>query len=149
MPFITLAQLPSRSTFHCQRSTAPAVMGYCVSSEKGIVSSFAANGCSIGSTPQVNERRLPMSAEPAIKLHAPDFTFLNPHLTLRLDWGREGNIKATATTWQKWLPSDPTSANWHKLEQFERLIVSAKPSVNLPPDADSRTCHSECEEIDA
>lgn len=56
---------------------------------------------------------------------ASDFTFLNPHLSLSWDWfGGSAAIKATNTTWKKWLPSYPTSPHWYRLENFERLIAA-------------------------
>lgn len=40
---------------------------------------------------------------------AADYTWLNPHLNMTVDWlGEQTRIKATATEWKKWLPSDPT-----------------------------------------
>jgi DNA topoisomerase VI subunit B len=54
---------------------------------------------------------------------ADDYTWLNPHLTLILDWfGRCTAINATASNWRKWLPSEPTSPHWYGQEEFERLI---------------------------
>jgi DNA topoisomerase VI subunit B len=57
---------------------------------------------------------------------ADDFTWLNPHLTLTLDWSgkRELNIKATNPSWAKWRPSDPTSPHWYKPEHLERLVAA-------------------------
>jgi DNA topoisomerase VI subunit B len=56
---------------------------------------------------------------------ASDFTFLNPHLTLTLNWfGRVTSTAATVRTWQKWLPSNPTSAHWYTVDRFERLICA-------------------------
>jgi DNA topoisomerase VI subunit B len=56
---------------------------------------------------------------------ASDFTFLNPHLTLMVDWfGNRTIIKATNRTWAKWLPSEPTSPHWYTQEDFERLLAA-------------------------
>ena len=56
---------------------------------------------------------------------AADFTFLNPHLTLRLDWfGECRRIDATDPEWLKWRPSDPTPAHWYEVEHLARLIAS-------------------------
>jgi DNA topoisomerase VI subunit B len=53
------------------------------------------------------------------------FTFLNPHLTLTVDWcGDRRTIAATAPAWRKWKPSDPTSAHWYRVEDLERLIAA-------------------------
>ncbi len=55
---------------------------------------------------------------------AEDFTFLNPHVSVRLDWFGERllDVKSTAATWQKWKPSDPTSPHWYEQEHFSRLV---------------------------
>jgi DNA topoisomerase VI subunit B len=64
---------------------------------------------------------------------ADDYTLLNPHLTLMLDWcGQSSKIKATNASWKKWLPSDPTSPHWYTAERFDRLI-----SPYLAHDADA------------
>jgi len=56
---------------------------------------------------------------------ASDFTFLNPHLTLTVDWfGQVTKVKATAPDWKKWKPSDPTSPHWYGSEDFERLLAA-------------------------
>lgn len=56
---------------------------------------------------------------------ATDFTFLNPHLTLAMNWfGETLAIKATDPAWKKWLPSYPTSSHWYTLQSFERLIAA-------------------------
>lgn len=55
---------------------------------------------------------------------AEDYTFLNPHLTLVVDWF--GESQKTATTkpgWKKWLPCQPTSPHWYGQEHLERLIA--------------------------
>jgi Histidine kinase-, DNA gyrase B-, and HSP90-like ATPase len=56
---------------------------------------------------------------------ASDFTFLNPHLTLRLDWfGERSVVEATNPTWSKWTPASPTSPHWYRPEDLERLIAA-------------------------
>ena len=55
---------------------------------------------------------------------ASDYTWLNPHLTLSLDWfGERTSIEATDPTWSKWKPSDPTSPHWYTATHLERLIA--------------------------
>lgn len=55
---------------------------------------------------------------------ADDYTWLNPHLTLVLDWfGDKSRTEATMPDWPKWLPSDPTCAHWYGDEHFERLVA--------------------------
>ncbi len=53
-----------------------------------------------------------------------DYAWLNPHLTLALDWyGETVNVQFTNETWSKWKPSDPTSAYWYDTERLGRLIA--------------------------
>jgi DNA topoisomerase VI subunit B len=53
-----------------------------------------------------------------------DYTFVNPHLTLRMDWfGDKAEVKASDPKWSKWLPSDPTCPHWYKPEHLERLAA--------------------------
>jgi DNA topoisomerase VI subunit B len=55
---------------------------------------------------------------------ADDYTFLNPHLSLTVDWsGERSVVKATQVSWKKWLPSDPTSAHWYTTERLDRLVA--------------------------
>lgn len=55
---------------------------------------------------------------------AGDYAFLNPHLSLRVNWfGAAHEFTATEPGWKKWLPSDPTSAHWYSVESFVRLIA--------------------------
>jgi DNA topoisomerase VI subunit B len=56
---------------------------------------------------------------------ADDYTWLNPHLTLTVEWLGLKNITVAATTpaWSKWRPSDPTSAHWYQQQHLERLIA--------------------------
>ncbi len=54
---------------------------------------------------------------------ADDYPFLNPHLTLVVDWfGKRTTTKATNPGWAKWLPSEPTSPHWYGQDEFERLV---------------------------
>jgi DNA topoisomerase VI subunit B len=56
---------------------------------------------------------------------ADDYTFLNPHLTLKLDWfGERLEVFAALPTWKKWLPSNPTSPHWYDLSRLTRLIAA-------------------------
>ena len=56
---------------------------------------------------------------------ASDFAWLNPHLALAIRWDdatRSG--AASDPAWQKWRPSDPTSAHWYDRARFERYIAA-------------------------
>jgi DNA topoisomerase VI subunit B len=66
-----------------------------------------------------------------------DYTFLNPHLTLAVDWfGEKTKVSATDRRWKKWLPSYPTSSHWYDDQRFERLACA-----RLAHDADAgREC---------
>jgi hypothetical protein len=75
---------------------------------------------------------------------ADDFTRLNPHLTLSVDWDRpveaaihrlvlgdddgeprtEWSITASDPRWTKWRPQDPTSPRWYDLARLERLMAA-------------------------
>lgn len=56
---------------------------------------------------------------------AEDYAWLNPHLTLTVDWfGESTQVAATAPNWMKWRPSDPTCPHWYGSEHFERLIAA-------------------------
>lgn len=54
-----------------------------------------------------------------------DFAFLNPHLTLNIDWfGETFSTVATDPGWAKWTPSSPTSPHWYRPEDLERLVAA-------------------------
>jgi hypothetical protein len=57
---------------------------------------------------------------------AESYTWLNPHLTLRLSWNGEQviNIKASNPGWRKWLPTWPTSAHWYDKSRFRRYMAA-------------------------
>jgi DNA topoisomerase VI subunit B len=54
------------------------------------------------------------------------YTWLNPHLTLRVSWNGEMliDIKASNPAWSKWLPSWPTSAHWYDESRFGRYMAA-------------------------
>ena len=53
---------------------------------------------------------------------AEDFTFLNPHLTLRMNWfGDKTVVKTTNPDWAKWKPHMPTSPHWYPDDQGGRF----------------------------
>ena len=54
---------------------------------------------------------------------AEDYTWLNPHLDLTWVWnGRRGHVPASVSTWENWLPSQPTCSHWYDQARLERLI---------------------------
>lgn len=56
---------------------------------------------------------------------ADDYTWLNPHLTLTVNWfGATTTTAATDPSWSKWKPSDPTSPWWYDDERLARLIAA-------------------------
>jgi hypothetical protein len=72
---------------------------------------------------------------------AVDFTWINPHLTLSVDWKRptkhlKGLIAASNVGWSKWRPSDPTSPHWYGASHLERLMaayIAYEQERNLAP----------------
>jgi DNA topoisomerase VI subunit B len=54
---------------------------------------------------------------------ATDYTWLNPHTAITVDWfGEPTAIAATDAAWSKWKPSEPTSPHWYTTAHIERLI---------------------------
>jgi hypothetical protein len=63
----------------------------------------------------------------AFLLLAKGFALCNPHLSLRLEVKTDDERMhefwpASDPAWTKWMPSDPTSAHWYRLEDLEKLI---------------------------
>jgi hypothetical protein len=56
---------------------------------------------------------------------AADYTCINPHLSLTIDWSgrRLIDIKAPDPSWRKWRPNQPTSPHWYTTEQFSALVA--------------------------
>jgi len=54
------------------------------------------------------------------------YAWLNPHLSLKVSWNGEAKIDAKASnpTWDKWLPSWPTSAHWYDKSRFRRYMAA-------------------------
>jgi DNA topoisomerase VI subunit B len=53
------------------------------------------------------------------------FAFLNPHMTLSVRlFGEDHQWSAVDPKWSKWLPSNPTSPHWYKVEHLGRLIAA-------------------------
>lgn len=56
---------------------------------------------------------------------AGDYTFLNPHLALHLNWmGEESHIEAIDRDWSKWRPDEPTCIHWYRPEDLTRLVAA-------------------------
>jgi DNA topoisomerase VI subunit B len=56
---------------------------------------------------------------------ADDYTFLNPHLTLSMDWDPDrSQVTATDPAWKKWKPSDPPCPHWYQPEHLERQLAA-------------------------
>jgi hypothetical protein len=56
---------------------------------------------------------------------ARDFAVLNPHLSIHVQaFGEKAVYRATAASWPKWRPSDPTSAWWYGREQYEHIVAA-------------------------
>ena len=54
------------------------------------------------------------------------YAWLNPHLSLQVSWEGETKIdvKASNPTWDKWLPSWPTSPHWYDKSRFRRYMAA-------------------------
>jgi hypothetical protein len=54
------------------------------------------------------------------------YTWLNPHLSLKVTWNGEVAIDVNASdpTWSKWSPSWPTSAHWYDTGRFRRYMAA-------------------------
>jgi hypothetical protein len=54
------------------------------------------------------------------------YTWLNPHLSLKVTWNGEIAIDVNASdpTWSKWSPSWPTSAHWYDTSRFRRYMAA-------------------------
>jgi DNA topoisomerase VI subunit B len=69
-------------------------------------------------------RSILTDAKPRFLQVAGDFAFVNPHLSLTVDWcGDRHCYEATDRNWKKWLPGRPTSPRWWTQENFARLIA--------------------------
>jgi hypothetical protein len=57
---------------------------------------------------------------------AEGYAWLNPHLSLKVSWNGETKIdvKASNPTWDKWLPSWPTSPHWYDISRFRRYMAA-------------------------
>jgi hypothetical protein len=57
---------------------------------------------------------------------AEDYTWLNKHLDLTVTWNGKQRVSARASDpgWDKWRPSDPTSAHWYDAARLERLMAA-------------------------
>ena len=53
-----------------------------------------------------------------------DYAWLNPHLTVRIDWfgQRMVDLAAHEPAWAKWKPRDPTSPHWYRPAALARLV---------------------------
>jgi DNA topoisomerase VI subunit B len=79
-----------------------------------------------GAGPEELPSEILTSARARFLQMAINYTFLNPHLTLRLKWfdDPEVVIERTASEWRKWLPTSPTSPHWYQPEHLGRLIAA-------------------------
>ena len=69
--------------------------------------------------------RLLAAAKAKFLLLAAGYTWINPHLSLTVDWSgrRLIDIKAPDPSWRKWRPDQPTSPHWYTTEQFSALVA--------------------------
>ena len=56
---------------------------------------------------------------------AEDYCWLNPHVSMRVDWENEHlEWQASQPAWRKWVPSNPTDPHWYGPDELERLIAA-------------------------
>jgi hypothetical protein len=57
---------------------------------------------------------------------AEDFAWFNPHLALKVRWDGEDFVdnEPADRGWQKWCPTDPTSAHWYDTARLERYAAA-------------------------
>ena len=57
---------------------------------------------------------------------AESYAWLNPHISMQVSWNGEVKIEAEASkpTWDKWLPSWPTSPHWYDKSRFRRYMAA-------------------------
>jgi DNA topoisomerase VI subunit B len=64
-------------------------------------------------------------AKPRFLQIAANYAWINPHLSIDIEWdGAKHSIPALVETWDKWLPSYPTSAHWYDRDRMERRIAA-------------------------
>ena len=90
------------------------------------------------------------------KLHflqiAQGFSWLNPHLTIKVDWeGETTRIEATEPDWRKWRPSDPTSAQWYDEARLAGSWAPTSPrtrrrAASREPSGSSSRSSADCRE---
>jgi DNA topoisomerase VI subunit B len=73
-----------------------------------------------------SERDLVAENEVELLELAEAYTWLNPHLTLRVTWNGEVKIDAKASNpnWKRWSPSWPTSAHWYDEGRLRRYMAA-------------------------
>jgi DNA topoisomerase VI subunit B len=72
----------------------------------------------------VSARSKPTDVKARFLQIASGFGWLNPHLTLDVDWDDERGVKIDPSnpSWTKWRPSDPTSPHWYDEDRLARLM---------------------------
>jgi DNA topoisomerase VI subunit B len=63
-------------------------------------------------------------AEDEFKALVADYTWLNPHLSLRGTWNEQVfvDVQASNLGWTKWGPRDPTSPDWYSETRLQRYL---------------------------
>jgi DNA topoisomerase VI subunit B len=65
-------------------------------------------------------------AKPRFLQIADNFGWLNPHLSIRVEWDGEVWVdrKASDPMWRKWRACDPTSPHWYDIDRLQRYIAA-------------------------
>jgi Histidine kinase-, DNA gyrase B-, and HSP90-like ATPase len=75
---------------------------------------------------EIGVRQRPETAASRFLQLAESYAWLNPHLTLGITWNGEClvDVKASDSSWSKWLPSWPTSAHWYDTGRLRRYMAA-------------------------
>jgi hypothetical protein len=85
--------------------------------------SVVKNGTRITAPWPVSARSKPADVKQRFLQIAQGFGWVNPHLTLEINWeGERTGITATDPAWSKWRPSYPTSPHWYDTDRLIRLM---------------------------
>ena len=129
MPFVLdgrsgCIRVMSRGVRHKITFTVDAIRQEPVVDHQQVTDQFVKNGTVIAIRWPFSSGPILRDAKARFLQFALDYTGLNPHLSLTVDWfGERGEFEATDTEWPKWRPNDPTCPHWYQRQHLERLIA--------------------------
>jgi len=87
--------------------------------------SVVKNGTRITTPMAVSACSKPAEVKSRFLQIARGFGWLNPHLALTVAWdGERAHMAPSNAAWEKWRPSDPTSAHWYTEQRLGRLMAA-------------------------